>query len=77
LGDRITPNEDTSEEHFLIPACLNPEQVYMTLNEYMGGDKGQDLRNFDQGFFKAVNHVTEVGIDELRRNRVIRNLKDF
>jgi hypothetical protein len=60
LGDRITPIEDTSEGYFLIPACSNPEQVYMTFNEYMGGDKGQDLRNFDRGFFKAVNHVIEV-----------------
>jgi hypothetical protein len=49
----------------------------MTFNEYMGGDKGQDLRNFDRGIFKAVNHVIEVGVDEFRRNRVIRNLKDF
>jgi hypothetical protein len=45
----------------------------MTFNEYMGGDKGQDFR----GLFKAVNHVIEVGMDEFRRNRVIRNLKDF
>jgi hypothetical protein len=44
----------------------------MTSNEYMGGDKGQDLRKF-----KAVNHVIEVGIDEVRRNRMICNLEDF
>jgi hypothetical protein len=74
LGDRITLIKDTSERYFLIPSCLNPEQVYMTFNEYMGGDKGQDLRNFDRGFFKAVNHVIEVGMDDFRRNRVIRDL---
>jgi hypothetical protein len=77
LGDRITPIEDTSEGYFLIPACLNPEQVYMTFNEYIGGDKGQDLRNLERGFFKAVNYVIEVGIDEFSRNRVIRKIKDF
>jgi hypothetical protein len=49
----------------------------MTFNEYMGGDKGQDLRNFDRGVFKAVNHAIEVGVNEFRRNRVVRNLKNF
>jgi hypothetical protein len=49
----------------------------MNFGEYVGGQKGQDLRDYDRGFIKAVSHVIEVGIDEVGKNQVIRKLKDF
>jgi hypothetical protein len=49
----------------------------MNFGEYMGGWKGEELRNYDRGFFKAVNHIIEVGIDEVGKNRVIRELEEI
>jgi hypothetical protein len=46
----------------------------MNFGEYMGGRKGEDLRNFNRGFIKAVSHIIEVEIDEVGKNRLIREL---
>jgi hypothetical protein len=76
LRDRQIPIEDTIEGYFLCPPCSNPEQLYMKFGEYMGGQKGQDLKDYDRGFFTAVSHFIEVGIDEVGGNQVVKDFWD-